>query len=92
MPSHDPKERIVSLCKRFVMSMVDAENALREMQTQVPKDQRRAALEEVLTWVTTSNQIPPDSYSREVAREILAQLSALAMYDDFQGSPDAYIQ
>ena len=92
MPSHDPKERIVSLCKRFVMSMVDAEKALREMQTQVPKDQRRAALEEVLTWVTTSNQIPPDSYSREVATEILAQLSALAMYDDFQGSPDAYIQ
>ena len=92
MQPHDPKDRIVSLCKRFVMSMVDAENEMRQMQSQVPKEQRRVALEEVLTWVSTTNQIPPDSYSREVAREILAQLSALAMYDDFQGSPDSYIQ
>ncbi len=92
MSTHDAKDRIVSLCKRFVMSMVDAEKALREMREQVPKEERRVALNEVLTWVTTTTQIPPDSYSREVAREILAQLSALAMYDDFRGSPDAYIQ
>ena len=92
MTSHDAKGRIVSLCKRFVMSMVDAENALREMQASVPKDERRTALEEVLTWVTTTPQIPPNSFSREIAREILAQLSALAMYDDFHGSPETYIQ
>lgn len=92
MTSPDAKQRIVTLCKQFVMSMVEAEKALREMQTQVPKDQRRAAFQEVLTWVTTSPEIPPDSYSREVAREILAQLSAFSMYDDFRGSPDAYIQ
>ena len=92
MPEPDAKARIVSLCKRLVMSMVEAETALREMQTRVPREERRDALQEVMTWVTTTPEIPADSYTREVAREILAQLSALAMYDDFRGSPEAYIQ
>jgi len=88
----EAKERIVALCKGLVRSMVEAETALRQMQSQVPRDQRREALQEVMTWVTTTTDIPPDSYTREVAREILAQLSALAMYDDFVGSPESYIQ
>jgi len=32
------------------------------------------------------------AYTREIARELIAQLGAAGMYADYKGSTDAYIQ
>ncbi len=54
--------------------------------------ERQECLKAIMRWVDTAPEIPPNSDTRELAREILAQLSASAFYEDYQGSADSYIQ
>lgn len=88
---NEEQERIVGLCKQFVMSMVQVETAIATMHEKMSKEERRECLKEVLRWVETAPEIPSNSYTRELAREILGQLSASAFYEDYQGSAQPYI-
>jgi hypothetical protein len=36
-------------------------------------------------------EIPPNSFAREWARELLAHIGVLAQYDTYEGSADSYI-
>jgi superfamily II DNA helicase RecQ len=87
----EAQTRLISLCKDFVRSMVRAEQAILATDGELGKEERREALREVLEWLTTTEELPPNSFAREIAREILGQLSAASMYDDYAGSPDGYI-
>jgi hypothetical protein len=89
---NEEQEKVIGLCKQFVLSMVHVEQGISAMQQKMPKEERRDCLKTVLHWVETAPEIPADSYTRELAREILGQLSATAVYDDYAGSTDSYIQ
>jgi len=89
---NEEQERILGLCRGFVGSMVQVEAAITTMHEKMSKPERQECLKAVLHWVETSPEIPPNSYTRELAREILGQLSASAFYEDYAGSVDSYIQ
>jgi hypothetical protein len=89
---NEEQEKIVGLCRAFVTSMMDVEAGITAMSEKMSKAERQECLKAVLRWVDTSPEIPANSYSRELAREILGQLSASAFYEDYQGSADSYIQ
>jgi len=89
---NEEQERILGLCRGFVGSMVQVEAAITTMHERMSKAERQECLRAVLRWVETSPEIPPNSYTRELAREILGQLSASAFYEDYAGSVDSYIQ
>ncbi len=88
---NEEQERIVGLCKAFVTSMVQVETSIASMHEKMSKDERRECLKAVLQWVETAPEIPANTYTRELAREILGQLSASAFYEDYQGSTQPYI-
>ena len=89
---NEEQEKVVGICRQFVLSMVQVETAISALHERMSKEERQVCLKTVLNWVDTSPEIPPNSYTREVAREILGQLSATAIYEDYQGSTDSYIQ
>ncbi len=89
---NEEQERVVGVCKAFVMSMLQTEQAISSMQGKMSKDERRDCLKQVLHWLDTTPEVPAGSYTHELAREILGQLSATAVYDDYAGSTDSYIQ
>ncbi len=89
---NEEQEKVVGLCRNFVASMVQVEVAITSMHEKMSKAERQEALKAALQWVEMSPEIPPNSYTRELAREILGQLSASAFYEDYAGSADSYIQ
>ena len=89
---NEEQEKIIGLCKSFVASMMQVEAGIASMHEKMSKAERQECLKAVLRWVDTAPEIPANSYTREIAREILGQLSASAFYEDYQGSADSYIQ
>jgi len=89
---NEEQEKIIGLCRNFVASMMQVEAGITTMHEKMSKGERQEALKAVLRWLDTSPEIPANSYTRELAREILGQLSASAFYEDYSGSSDSYIQ
>ena len=89
---NEEQEKIVGLCKTFVGSLMQVEAGITTMHEKMSKAERQECLKAALLWVESAPEIPPNSYTRELAREILGQLSASAFYEDYQGSVDSYIQ
>src|SRR5207249_10702575 len=46
-------------------------------------------VKEVFEWLGTTTEVPPNSYTREWARELLAAIGAMAQYDKYEGPPDS---
>jgi len=88
----EEQDKVVGICKQFVLSMIQVEQAISAMQKTLSKQERQDCLKAILRWVETAPEIPADSYTRELAREILGQFSASAVYGDYAGSTDSYIQ
>src|SRR3989304_2853872 len=65
------------------------EQSIGKLDEALTKDEQGAAMKEVFDWLGTTTEIPPNAYSREWARELLAQIGALAMYDKYEGSADS---
>lgn len=84
-------ESVIRTCMDFVRSMYGLEKTLQHLNENMSKAEQKQALKEVFDWLTSSPEIPIDSFTKEAAREILAQLTALALYDTYEGSPDTYI-
>lgn len=89
--TREEKAKLVAQCKEFVLQMSRLESAVGRVDERLTREEQRAALQEVFDWLATTPEVPPNSVSREWARELLAQLGALAMYDKYDGSPDSYI-
>ncbi len=90
MPEGEPQ--LIDLCKDFVRAMARAEQAISSATVTMEKEERKAALSELLRWIETTPEIPAEGLTREVAREILGQMSAFMVYDDYEGSADRYIR
>lgn len=78
------------LCKDFVRAMGRVEAALATMGSALSKEEQTEVLEEILGWLGTDEV--SGTFTKEIARELIAQMSARAMYADYGGSPDTYIQ
>ena len=83
-------QKIVDLCKEFVRAMDRVEGALGTIGTALTKEERSEMVQAVLAFLESPEVT--GAYTREIARELIAQLAAAGMYADYRGSTDAYIQ
>ncbi|MFQ5918692.1 MAG: hypothetical protein ACE5I4_01435 [Thermoplasmata archaeon] len=83
--------QLVDLCKDFVLAMLRTEEAVSRMNEDLTKEEMRDALGEVLDWIQRTDEIPENSFTRELAREIIGQLSSVVALKDYEGSADRYI-
>jgi hypothetical protein len=89
--TREEKAKFAAQCREFALQMSRLEQAIGGLDARLTKDEQREAMKEVFDWLGTTTDIPPNSMSREWARELLAQISALALFDKYEGSPDSYI-
>ncbi len=83
-------QAIVDECKAFVRSMAKVEQSLGGMGKTLSAAERTEVYDAVLRWLG-SDEVP-GGFTREVARELIGQLSAAGAYADYRGSTDSYIQ
>lgn len=83
--------RVVGTCKDFVRSMYATEEVISKMDETLSPKEMREALQEVLRWIQETEEIPEGAFTREVAREIIGQLSGILVLKDYKGSADYYI-
>lgn len=81
-------QQVVDACKEFVRAMGRAEKALGTLPA-LAAEERTQVVRDVLAWLGTEETGP---YTREIARELIGQLSAAGAYADYRGSPDPYIR
>ena len=82
---------LIGLCKDFVLAMLRTEQAVSRMNEDLTPEEMNEALGEVLRWIQETNEIPENSFTRELAREIIGQLSSVVALKDYKGSADRYI-
>ncbi|MFQ5838997.1 MAG: hypothetical protein ACE5HJ_09515 [Thermoplasmata archaeon] len=82
---------LVNICKNFVRSMYKTEEAMSSMSDVLSTDEMRDGLKRVLTWIQETKEIPENSFTKEIAREIIGQLSGVIVLKDYKGSADHYI-
>jgi len=82
-------QAVVDECQAFVRAMARAEAALSEMGKTLSAEERAEVLRTVLAWLGTDEV--KAGFTKEVARELIGQLSAAGAYPDYQGTTD-YIQ
>lgn len=75
----------------MVRSMARAEEVVFAAQGDLPKATLTEAFREVLAWLQTTEEVPQHSLCREIAREIIGQLSSVVALQGFRGSPQTYI-
>ena len=83
--------KFVVQCQEVVRAMGRLETSMGHLGERLTKDEQRAAMKEIFEWLGTTTDLPPNAYTREWARELLAQIGALATYDKYEGSTDSYI-
>lgn len=83
-------QRVVDVCKEFVRAMARVESELPAMAKTLTKEEREEVIREVLAFLGSDEVRGP--FTKEIARELIAQMSASAMYSDYAGSTDSYIQ
>jgi predicted transcriptional regulator YheO len=84
-------KKLVNICKSFVRSMYRTEEAVSKMDEVLSAEEMREALQQVLAWIQETDEIPENSFTREIAREIIGQLSGILVLKGYQGSADHYI-
>ena len=89
--TREEKAKFMAQVKEFVLSMTRIEAAMPNLGERLTKDERKEAFKEIFGWLETTPDIPPNSFAREWARELLAHIGVLAQYDTYEGSADSYI-
>ncbi len=89
--TREEKAKFLAQTKEFVLAMTRIEAAMPTLGERLTKDERNEAFKEIFDWLGTTNEIPPNSFAREWARELLAHIGVLAQYDTYEGSTDSYI-
>lgn len=84
-------KKLVNVCKGFVRSMWRTEEAVSKMDEVLSAEEMRDALQQVLAWIQETDEIPENSFTREIAREIIGQLSGILVLKGYEGSSDHYI-
>lgn len=89
--TREEQAKFLAQCKEFVLGMSRLEQRMAKIDDALTKDEQRAAFKDIFDWLGTTTDIPPNSYTREWARELLAAVGATATYGNYEGSPDSYI-
>lgn len=89
--TREEQAKFQAQCKEFVLGMNRLEQRIGKLDAVLTKDEQRTAFKEIFEWLGTTTEIPPNSYTREWARELLAAIGAIAQYDKYEGSADVYI-
>ncbi len=89
--TREEQAKFTAQCKEFVLAMNRLELRIAKIDDGLTKDEQRSAFKEIFEWLGATKEIPPNSYTREWARELLAAVGAMAQYGKYEGSTDAYI-
>src|SRR5436309_16067353 len=79
--------KFLAQCKEFVLGMNRLEQSITKIYARLTKEEQRSAFKEVFEWLGTTTKVPPNSYTREWARELLAAMGAMAPYDKYISLP-----
>jgi len=89
--TREEKAKFVAQGKEFVLAMTRLEASVGTLGERLTKAEKKEAFNEIFEWLGNTKDIPPNSYAREWARELLAHIGVLAQYDTYEGSTDSYI-
>jgi hypothetical protein len=90
--TREEQAKFLGHCKELVLGMSRLEQRIAKIDEGLTKEEQRIAFKEIFEWLGTTQDIPPNSYSREWARELLAAIGAMAQYDKYEGTSDPYIR
>ncbi len=89
--TREEKAKFLAQVKEFVLAMNRIEGAVGTLGQRLTKDEQKSAFKEIFEWLDTTQDVPPNSYTREWARELLAHIGVLVQYDTYEGGTDSYI-
>ncbi len=89
--TREEKAKFLAQVKEFVLAMNRIENSVSGLGQRLTRDEQKEAFKEIFEWLGTTSDLPPNSYSREWARELLAHIGVLVQYDTYEGTTDSYI-
>lgn len=89
--TREEKAKFLAQVKEFVLAMNRIETSVGGLGQRLTRDEQREAFNEIFEWLGTTTELPPNSYSREWARELLAHIGVLVQYDTYEGGTDSYI-
>src|SRR2546421_2685877 len=67
--------KFLAQCKEFVLGMNRLEQTITKIDARLTKEEQRSAFKEVFEWLGTTTQGPPNSYTRERERQLLAAVA-----------------
>lgn len=89
--TREEKAKFLAQVKEFVLSMNRIEMSVGNLGERLTRDEQKDAFKEIFDWLGTTSDLPPNSYTREWARELLAHIGVLVQYDTYDGTTDSYI-
>jgi hypothetical protein len=89
--TREEQAKFFAQCKELVLGMSRLEQRIAKIDEGLTKDEQRAAFKDIFEWLAATREIPPNAYTREWARELLAAIGAMAQYTKYEGSTDPYI-
>ena len=89
--TREEKAKFLAQTKEFVLAMNRLETSVATLGQRLTRDEEKEAFKEVFEWLEATRDIPPNSYTREWARELLAHIGVLVQYDTYEGTTDSYI-
>ncbi len=89
--TREEKAKFLAQVKEFVLGMNRVETAVGSLGQRLTRDEQKETFKEIFEWLDTTQDIPPSSYTREWARELLAHIGVLVQYDTYEGGTDSYI-
>ncbi|MCI4371383.1 MAG: hypothetical protein L3J78_01910, partial [Thermoplasmata archaeon] len=70
--TREEQAKFMAQCKEMVLGLNRLEQSIGKLDEGLTKDEQKTAFKDIFEWLTTTTEIPPNSYSREWARELLA--------------------
>ncbi len=89
--TREEKAKFLAQVKEFVLAMSRIETSVGSLGEKLTRDEQKDAFKEIFEWLGSTTDLPPNSYSREWARELLAHIGVLVQYDNYEGGTDSYI-
>src|SRR3979409_2428264 len=88
--SREKQAKFMGQCKELVLGMSRLEQRIAKLDEGLTKGGQRTALRWACEGRGTTMDTPPNSYTREWARELLGAIGAMAQYDKYEGTSDPY--
>src|SRR5256885_4502720 len=83
--------KFLAQCREFVLGMNRLEQSIGKLDDRLTKEEQRTAFKEIFEWLGATPDVPPNSYTREWARGLLAAIGAMVPYAKYEGPAATYI-